>query len=120
MAVNRKRWLLFVKKLRFCTAHLKVIEPEQVKILLNRSKNIDFLLQDRYDNKSYRIHVQTEAVYQTMNGSLAWMAVKELQKQDAELQQTEDGVFWRVWRICTGWEDWKNCFRGSMWMAHTM
>ena len=61
---------------------LKVIEPEQVKILLNRGKNIDFLLQDRYDNKSYRIHVQTEAVYQTMNGSLAWMAVKELQKQD--------------------------------------
>ncbi len=37
--------------------------------------------------------MQTEAVYQTMNGSLAWMAVKELQKQDLELQQTEDGVF---------------------------
>ena len=86
MAVIRKRAAIL-----HCP--LKVIEPEQVKILLNRGKNIDFLLQDRYDNKSYRIHVQTEAVYQTMNGSLAWMAVKELQKQDSELQQTEDGVF---------------------------
>lgn len=71
---------------------LTVVKPEQVKILLNRGKNIDFLLQDRYD-KSYRIHLQTEAVYQTMNGSLAWMAVKELQKQDMKLQQKEDAVF---------------------------
>ena len=114
MAVIRKRAAIL-----HCP--LKVIEPEQVKILLNRGKNIDFLLQDRYDNKSYRIHVQTEAVYQTMNGSLAWMAVKELQKQDSELQQTEDGVFLEgIGAICTGREDWKNCFRGSMWMAHTM
>ena len=71
---------------------VEVILPEQVKILLNRGKNIDFLLKDRYD-KSYRIHLNTAAVYQTMNGSLAWMAVKTLQKQDQGLQQTADAVF---------------------------
>lgn len=42
MAVIRKRAAIL-----HCP--LKVIEPEQVKILLNRGKNIDFLLQDRYE-----------------------------------------------------------------------
>lgn len=70
---------------------LEVLYPQQVKILLNRGKNIDFLLEDMYD-ESYRIHLHTEAAYQTMNGSLAWMAVKRLQKQDKSLEDIADDV----------------------------
>ena len=70
---------------------LEVLYPQQVKILLNRGKNIDFLLEDMYDER-YRIHLHTEAVYQTMNGSLAWMAVKRLQKQNSSLKNIPDNI----------------------------
>ncbi|MGN0205446.1 MAG: bifunctional folylpolyglutamate synthase/dihydrofolate synthase [Coprococcus sp.] len=70
---------------------MEVLYPQQVKILLNRGKNIDFLLQDMYD-EIYRIHLHTDAVYQTMNGSLAWMAMRKLQQQDDSLQSIADDV----------------------------
>lgn len=65
-------------------APLTILRPQQIKNILNRGKNIDFCLEDMYHER-YSIHLHTKALYQTMNSSLAWLAMKQLMKQDTGL-----------------------------------
>jgi dihydrofolate synthase/folylpolyglutamate synthase len=68
---------------------IQIIDPKQIKNILNYGKNIDFLLEDMYDEK-YSIHLNTAAAYQMMNASLALTAIKQLQQSDVRLQNITD------------------------------
>lgn len=73
---------------------MTVLYPHQIKNILNRGKNIDFLLEDMYHER-YSIHLNTAAVYQTMNSSLAWLAMKQLCRQDDRLRAIPEHILLR-------------------------
>ena len=65
-------------------APCEILEPSQIKKVLNKGKVIDFCLEDSY-HKTYDIHLNTSAVYQTMNASLALLAMLTLARRDSRL-----------------------------------
>ncbi len=66
-------------------APCEIVMPEQIKKVLNQGKVIDFCLEDRY-HKTYDIHLETGAVYQMMNASLAFLALRQLAETDDRLK----------------------------------
>ncbi len=71
---------------------MTVLKPHQIKNILNRGKNIDFLLEDMYHER-YSIHLNTAAVYQTANSSLAWLAMQQLRAQDIRLKDISEAEY---------------------------
>ena len=66
-------------------ASCEIVSPEQIKKVLNQGKVIDFCLEDSY-HKTYDIHLETGAVYQMMNASLAFLALHYLAETDDRLK----------------------------------
>lgn len=62
-----------------------IVSPEQIKKVLNQGKVIDFCLEDSY-HKTYDIHLETGAVYQMMNASLAFLSLRHLAETDDRLK----------------------------------
>lgn len=71
---------------------MTVLYPHQIKNILNRGKNIDFLLEDMYHERC-SIHLNTAATYQTVNSSLAWLAMEQLRLQDDRLGVIPESAF---------------------------
>lgn len=74
---NVKAAAVILKEASTLSAPTETFAPEMIKILRDDSKSIDFLLEYGYD-KIYALTVNTAAVYQTCNSSLALLALKVL------------------------------------------
>ncbi len=82
-------------------APCEILDPAQIKKVLNKGKVIDFSLEDRY-HKTYDIHLETGAVYQMMNAGLAFLALRTLAQTDERLagltvRQMTDGIAAMRW-----------------------
>ena len=93
--INRRKDVtdVFMEKAREKNAPVTIIEPDDIKDIVIKDKNIDFCLHNKYyDNEIFS--VQTKAEYQAENASLAATAAAMLSIDRTSVKEGLSSVVW--------------------------